>query len=88
MGRPRASKTIKRHWTGDDNGVGTVLESCLMQVEYDNGTKLDGEFCIVRMYHGHRGLEYGVTCNGELICLDGELAAFKTLAEAAAFANL
>ena len=88
MARPRAAQTIKRHWTGDDNGVGTVLESCLMQLTFEDGTTIHGEICLVRMAVGHQGLPYAVTCDGQIICHDGFLAAFATIADAADFAKL
>jgi len=88
MARPRASKTIKRHATGEDNGVGTVLESCLMQLTFDNGAKVSGEVCIVKMAVAHRGLPYAVTCDGSIVCLDGWLACFASLTDAAGFARL
>lgn len=87
MARPKAARTTKRHATGENNGIGTVLESCLMQLTFDDGSKLSGEVCIVKMAVGHQGLPYAVTCDGKIICNDG-LACFATLADAAAYAKL
>ena len=58
MTRPRAARTPKRHYTGDHNGVGIVLESCLMTLTFEDGTTLNGEVCIVKGTINHGGLPY------------------------------
>lgn len=88
MARPHASRPTTYHFIGDRVEEGTVLVSTRACLTLDDGRKFDGELCIVKLSNTFGGKYYGVTIDGDLIYQGGESTRFRTLKEAATWAQV
>lgn len=83
MSKPHASKTIVRHYPGQQVDLGMVSGMVL-------ATALAGagELLLIETVFAVGGLKYAVTIDGKLgVQHDGKLTKFKTLADAATYAG-